>query len=403
MPGIYDNPTEVAVGGTGNLPATNELPVDMHTKMLSAYAPLTPLTVILGKLAEDTAHNFRIDWIEKREIPTTMVVATTEGSAGATVVMVANATTLVEDTLLYNPRNDDLRIVDSVPTTQSVTVTVDQGGKTSTVWKAGDVIHVLLPALDENDTTNRNVSVADTNVYNFEQLCKLQYAITRLQDAMKTHFGGRGSKRQELKMQKYREYRIKKEKLLYFGGRATGGTAPATKRLAGGAVHYLKDGTLYKDFNGILTESGLRNFYGDYKDENPDATEITHFCAGNVIDLIDYFAGDKVRITPQSKEFGLDMSTYRSRGLRINLVALPLLDVPVTEGWGFLFDMERIKLKTIDRDTFFPHDRNAGAGEIMYDTYRGVYSLLVANESRHAMHVGALLQKGVKNVYKSNT
>lgn len=389
--GIFDDPTEVAVGGTDNLPATNELPVDMHSKMFSAFPGLTPLTVVLGKFADSQAHNFRIDWQEVKEVPTTVIVATTEASAGATIVVVANGPTLVADTLLYNPRNDDLRIVDSVPTTQSVTVTVDQGGKTSTIWQSGDVIHVLLPALAENDETARNVSVADQNVFNFEQICKLQYRITRLMDAMTTHFGGRGSKREQLKQQKFKEYRIKKEKLMTYGGRATGGTAPATKRMMGGLVHYLRDGTNFKDFNGIMTETGFRNFIGDYKDENPDATEVMYFAAGNVIDLITDFGLDKVRLDPFSKEIGLDVLRYKSRGLLVRLIANPLMDVPVTEGFGYLLDMERITMKTIDRDTFFPHDRNAGAGELMTDTYRGVYSLLVGNETRHAMSVGALL------------
>jgi hypothetical protein len=387
-----DNPTAMAVGGTGNLPATNELPVDMHPKMMDSYVGLTPITSMLTRISEKEGTNFRHDWIEKKEIPTTVVVATGESSASTTVYVVANGTTLVQDTLLYNARCDDLRLVDSTPTTNTVTVSLNQGGKTSAVWKAGDVVHVLLPAVAENDNTHRNVSVADENVYNYQQLCLLEFAITRLQDAMKTHFGGRGSKRQELKMQKYREYRIKKEKMLYFGGRATGGTAPASKRMAGGIVHFLRNGTLYKDFGGIMTESGFRNYLGNYKDQNPDAMKVYHFCAGGVADIISYFGADKVRISPESKTFGLDISTYKSRGLTCQIVTLPLLDAdPVTSGWGFTLDLERVAMKSIDRDMYVPWDRTAAGGEVIYDKYRGVYSLMLANESRHAMMVGAKL------------
>lgn len=386
-----DNPTLVTVGGTGNLPATNEIPVDMHPSLLSAYTQLTPLTVILARNSEDPTFNFRIDWMEKKEIPTTVIVATTESSAGTTVTVVDNGPTLVKDTLLYNPDKDDLRIVDSTPSGNAVTVTISQGGKTSSAWEAGDIVHVLLPAVAENDTdgTTRVSSVANENLYNYVQLCKLQFAITRLEDAMKTYFGGRGSKREELRQQKYREYRIKKEKMLYFGGRATGGTAPASKRMMGGLNHFLRDGTLFKDFGGYLTESGFRNLIGDYKDQNPESTRVMVFTAGNVCDIVSDFGGDKVRLSPDSKVYGLDIMRYRSRGIEASLVSLPLLDVGVTDGWGWILDMERVMLKKVDSDTFYPHDRNAGAGEIMYDTYRGVYSLIVANESKHAMFVGA--------------
>lgn len=378
--------------------ATNELPVDMHAKMMTAEPPLTPLNVILNRLAEDPAHNFRIDWQEKKEIPTTLVVAATESSVSTSISVVDNGDTLVKDTLLYNPRNDDIRLVDANEDDNTLTVTINQGGKTSTVWNIGDVIHVLHPALVENDNpgnaatfTMRNKSVADENVFNYQQLTKLQFGITRTMDQVKTHFGGAGTKRQELKGQKFREYMIKKEKNLYFGGRATGGTAPATRRTAGGVTHYLKDGTLYQDFNGILTETGFRNFIGDYKDQNPDATSIWYFAAGNVIDIIGDWGLDKIRLNPMSKTLGIDILDYKARGITIKLVALPLLDIGITRGWGWLLDMERIRLKTLRRDTFFPDAYNVGMSEVIYDTYVGEYSLLLANESRHAMSVNALL------------
>jgi len=383
--------TAVATGGAQNLYATNELPVDMHPRMMDSYSSLTPLTKILTQMAEDPSTNYRVDWQEKKNIPTYLVQATTESSASTSLYVVDNGDTVVADTLVYNPRTDDMRLVSSNETDNTLTVVVSQGGTTSSAGQSGDIWHVLPPSLAENDESYRAKSVADENIYNLHQLVKLQYGITRIGDKMKTHFGGAGSKREELKSQKYREYREKKEKLAYFGGRATGGTAPATKRQAGGLTYYLRTGTLYKDFNGILTESGWRSWVGDYKDQNPDATNIWFFGAGNVIDIIDGWGLDKVRLTPESKTYGLDILTYRNRGMTVKLVALPLLDIGVTKGWGWLLDMERIRLKTLDRDMFYPEAKNIGESEIIYDTYRGVYTIMIANESRHAMCTGALL------------
>lgn len=138
-----------------------------------------------------------------------------------------------------------------------------------------------------------------------------------------------------------------------------------------------------------MTETGFRNFLGAYKDQNPDATEVFYYCAGSVFDIISDFGADKVRINPMSKKFGLDISTYISRGIKVHMVSLPLLDAGVTRGWGFLLDLKRTSMRPLERDAFFPHDRNAGAGEVMRDSYRGIYSLMVANESRHAMSVNA--------------
>ena len=99
--------TIVQTGGAGNLYATNELPVDMHPKTMSALVSLTPLTSILTKLRTDKAHNFRIDHQEKKEIATTIVCAQTESSApsGANALAIqGDGYSLVLDTLIFNPR-----------------------------------------------------------------------------------------------------------------------------------------------------------------------------------------------------------------------------------------------------------------------------------------------------------
>jgi len=382
--------TIVLTGGTANLPATNELQVDMWKKRMNSLVSITPLTSITSRLAVNPAHNFRIDLTEEHEMPTTVTIAVTEASASTTIYVTAYGTTLVQDTLLYNPRTDDLRLVDSQPGANTVTVTIDQGGTTSSIWNQGDVVHVLLPALPENDATEwRTASVANSNIYNLQQICKLQFAMTRLENKMTTHFGGPGSARQQLKGQKYNEFRVKGEKLRWFGGRQTGGTAPATKRMSNGIVRILKSGTHYKDFNGIFTETGFDNWLGDYHDDNPDATNIALFCAPNVKRQIHYWGKDKIRLSPQSKSYGLNLDQYIG-DMTVDLIPVPIFTDDTTRGWMFILDLSRIKLQDIDRPQFYPEAKNVGESEVIYDTYREVTSMLVANESRHGMAVGAV-------------
>lgn len=386
--------TEVLVGGTGNLPATNELPVDMHSKQFTTFPQLTPLTVILNKLNEDPAFNFRIDWQETNEIPTTLQVGTQLGAAGTALVVTGNGNTAVKDTLIFNPRTFDLAAVDSNPGSDTaITVTRSVGGTTGAIWLSGDVLHVLPPAIPENDadTSFRAVSVADSNVFNFVSVLKMQFEITRLMNKMKTHFGGAGSKRDQLKQQKFREVRKKKEKLLMFGGRSSTGTAPASKYLTGGLTHYLRNGTLYKDFNGIFTESGFDNYIGDYFDQNPDAQEIMFFASPNIRRLMSAWGKDKVRVSPDSTKFGFRIDTYVAGNIDVKVVTLPLLVDPVTKGWGWILDMQRIRLRVIDPLTFFPDAKAVGESERILDTYRGVDSLLIGSENRHSMMVGALI------------
>lgn len=344
-------------------------------------------------MGSNPAHNTRIDWIEENEIPDTLVIGATESSAGTSITVVANAYTAVNDSVLFNTRTYDCRRVNAVPASDTaLTVAISEGGTTSAVWNAGDVIHVLPPALPENDAEYRLSSVVSDNVYNYVHLMKLQYALTRVVDKVHTIDGGAGSKRSQLKRQKYREFRKKLEKLLYFGGRATSGDANYTElRMMGGLTHYLRNGTLYKDFNGIMTESGLRSFLGDYKDQNPDSSNVMIFAAGNVLDIISNFGRSALKIAPESKTYGLDIWNYISRGLRAKLVALPLLTDAYSRGWGWILDMERLKIRWLDPPKFYPEALNVGESENIIDTYRGVVSMLIGNESRHAMFVGAKL------------
>jgi hypothetical protein len=386
----YTSRTAVGTFGSANGFATNELAVDMYGSTLEAYPALTPLTTILTKAETNPATNFRVDWQESGSIPDKVVVGAAVAAGGTSVTVVANGTTIPLNSHLFNPRTFDQAEVTVAPTTNTLTITRSEGGTTAAAWIAGDVLYVLPPAVAENDSeTFRAASVADTNVYNLMQLIRMQFCIDRVANAVSTHFGGAGAKRHQLKMQKYHEFRRKWEILTYFGGRSSSGTAPATVRTAGGLTHYLRNGTLYKDFGGWMTHSGFRAWLGDYKDQNPDSTNIMFFAAGNVIDRVNDVALNQVRVSPESDTYGMDLQRYKARGLMVDMVPLPLLTDHTARGFGWILDMSRIRLRTLEGPMFYPEALNVGQSELIYDTYRVVTCLLVGNESRHSMCVGA--------------
>lgn len=390
---LWDLPSTVVTGGAGNLYGTNELPVDMHKKQFTTFPALTPLTVILGKMESQNAFNFRIDWFEQKEIPTEVVVTGALASGGTALKIAGGAYTCVLDSLLFNSRTQDIAEVGSAPSSATA-LTVSRGacGTTAAAWVLNDVLQVLPPMIPEDDQdTYRTSSVADVDVYNLMQLSRLQFAITRTANGQSSHWGGPGWKRARLQAQKYRECRMKHEKMLYFGRRSSSGTAPTSSRSMGGLCHFLLDGTLYRDFNGIMTESGFRSWIGDYLDQNPEATNIWYFTSRNVIDIINGWAKGSVRISPESKKYGVDIYEYVATGARVKLVRLPMLNDPYTKGWGWLLDMDKIMMKTLSPLTLHKEAKNVGESERIIDTYRWQTSLLVGDEKSHGMSVGALL------------
>lgn len=382
----------ISTAGAANYPVTNETKIDLWAKRQRAYGAIAPLTKILSRLAVNKSHNVVIDVIEENKMPTTVIVAETESTVGTTIKVQAYGTTLVKDTQLYNPVTNDIRTVDSTPAANTVTVTINAAGTTSsTVWSAGDQIEVLLPQLAENDSSVRPVSVRSSRVFNYQQLAKLQYSVTRTNNAQKTNFGGPGEFRKVLRSQKAWEFAEKTEKLKMFGGRGTSGSGASIKRAAGGLNHFLRSGTLYKNFSGSFTESGFDNWLGDYSDQNPSVNRVDFLCAPNILRQINYFAKDKIRISPDQKKYGLNLNMYIGGPLEVNLIRAPLLTGPALSGWGWLLDFTRIRLQDLEKTMWHGDAYDIGVNETILDTFRENTSMLVSNETRHAMCTGATL------------
>lgn len=386
--------TYAAIGGAGNIPATNQVPVDMHEYQFSAFPQDTPLTVILGKLAESSAKNLRVDWMERQEFPTTLRVAGNLASGGTALICTNHIKSLPVDTLLYNPRTFDQARVSVNAQTDDTTCTIvrSTGGTTAAAWVVGDILHVLSTEVPEDDdNTARDAEIADVNFYNYSQLVRLGFKITRSL-ANLSPYPGLPSFLDSMESKTYRKYRITKEKMLFMGGRATSGTAPATRRQMGGIIEKLRTGTLYKDFGGLVTESGYENWVGDYGDQNPDVTTIYNFLAPNFYRNVCRFARKSLRIAPEAKTYGLPgIQEYMVADKRVVLVPLPLFMDAETRGWGFLLDVQnRMVLKTFFKDTYIPDPGiSVNPSERMRGIYRGSWSLIVANETAHSMAVGA--------------
>lgn len=381
-------PTIITNAGTGNAFATNETLIDMSDKRYRAYARQAVLTTLLLRLNRMPSHNFLVDLIEENEIPTKVVVGATMAAGGTTLNVVDFGTTLVLDSILWNPTNSEYLRVTAAPTSNAISVTNHSG--TTAQWNVGEEVIVLPPVITEDDENIRTSSAVDSRIYNYHQILKLSFKVTRLANKVHTQFGGAGSKRLQLQQQKFREFKVKDEQRKWFGARTTSGTAPATRYGTGGVISVLENGTLYKDFGGTFTESGWDNYLGNYFDQNPDAEKIAFFGAPNVIRQINYFAKDKLRLSTNTKKYGLNLNSYVGGMMDVDLIPTPIFNQSTpTKGWGFILDLNRIMIKELDGMVLEKDAKAMGESENIYDTYRAVDSLLIANESRHSMMVGA--------------
>jgi len=395
--GTVVGPGSSGTPSTSSFPQTNELKIDMQPSMIKTYPTLTPLTVILTRQSNDPAHNITIEAIEENEMPYYVEIAETEASASTSISVKNHGKSLVRDSLLFNPRTKDIRIINDDPTgNSSITVAIDQCGTTSSVWKVGDIVYVQLPALSETDSPAggtqrwRTAVAQNSRIYNLTQLAKLQTKISRSLNAVSTWFGGPGSIRKQFHRQKYREYRIKKELNLYFGGRSSSAGSGSDARTNNGLFGVLYSGTNFSNFNGSFTESAWDDHIASYMDNNPDVGRIAAFVAPNVKRQITYWGKEQIRLSPQSKQYGLRIDEYIGADAPVDLIPCPLLSHSAdTKGWGWFIDMNYIKLKTLEADSLYLEALNVGQSEDIIDTYRGQFSAMLSNETRHSMFVGA--------------
>ncbi len=375
---------------TLDYPATNELAVDMWGKTWESFPSIVPLTAIMSKMSDENSFNFRVDLIERHAMPISFTL-NNNASTGTSLTINTDYNALVEGTLLFNARTEDIASVDTTPTTATVTVSRSAAGTTAVAWLADDVLFAMLNVIAENEADYiESASKQNTNVYNYQQLNRLCFAVTRTDARMKTVHGG--TFREMAQTQKWREYLEKKEINTYMGGRSTSGTAPATIRTMGGLHYFLKDGDLFKDFGGNLTETSFDDYLNSIYVAQPDIVNPWCFLAPGAKKKIYNFAKAKGQITldeETSNTYGMQIDEYDYDGMMVKLVRLPLLaKSPDTNGWGWLLDLDRMTYKTLEKEML--HKDIVGMrSEVITDMYRGQSSMLLANQEKHSMFVNA--------------
>ena len=381
--------TVVETGLSTNIWATNEKPVDMFSSMFENFPSLTPLIAILTKLSSFDVGNSRIDWTEQEETPT-RVISTALATSGAATLTIADFAYLRNHDFLWNPRTREVVKVQDTSLDSSVSVIRGWGDTDGTAVVAGDYWEIMSPSYHEGYDEANPRSPVNTNFYNYTaEIAHFVRTSNRVMNE-KSWFAGKGGKRMENHTKMFREFKIKLEKALLFSYRADTVSTQSSYtsnyiKTMGGLVEKLSNGANYLDVNGALTESILDDWLTDIYTGMPDTGGLTAFCAPKVYKIINQIAKPLIRISPNSKKYGLQLKQYQG-AITLDLIPHPLLQGAMS-GWMFALDLDHIKLAyqqrpQLDLDVYV---KRAGFIE---DKYSAMVSILAANEKRHGMAVG---------------
>lgn len=369
-------------GTTDLLYSTNERPIDMFSAMFESYPALTPLISILTKINSDETSQSTIRWTNSRDLPRTLVITADVAIAAGTMTS-SQYTYARKNDIYYYPTTGERVRVTATPSSSAVAITKGWGASDDLAIPAGATLVKLSPGYEENTSDiNPRMAVNDED-YNYTQEMDKHTRHSWRTMNESTFFGGKGTKRTEDNAKMVRDAKIELELNTWFQTLAdTAGTTYYIKT-AKGIEEWLRPGTNYVDMNGLLTESKLDGTLADISAQWPDQPRLMAFGSHRVMNIINQIAKPLIRLSPNSKEYGLRLNQY-SGAIDLDLAPVPLFNMPTLREWMFVLDLNYATIVYQKRPMLMLDVEKIGA-RYTTDRFYGLVSLRFAQEARHIM------------------
>jgi len=372
--------------------STNEKPIDMHPVLYQNTPWAYPVQAILAsRMGEGSTSQSKVYWSEQQMIPTEVYTTdtTAAGTAGSTKTLtIANYTYVQDHDILKNLRTGEVVRVQGAVSSASVTAVAGWGSTTPAITVPGDRWLIMSPAYAEAEDSKYSRAIANEEKYNnTQEIVEYVQTSTRVMNEA-TFFGGKGTKRDENIQKMVDSWRKKFEYTLIYSRRADTADGSYYAKSMNGIEAHLDTGTNYFNVNGILTESILDSYLADLWANWPSGgINSRAFVAGaKIINIINRLCKDKIRLSPNSKQYGMRLNQYFGFGAEIDLVPHPLLSGPYMEETAFVLDFDRIMLKYQSRPVLTRNVYHQAANFVVDKMY-GLVTMMLSEEKRHGMMV----------------
>jgi hypothetical protein len=191
--------------------------------------------------------------------------------------------------------------------------------------------------MNEEGASKRTLKTTKgVNVYNLTQIFRNPYGVTGTENASDMYG------EQDLKQLRYEigvSHSIDIERAFLFGERVstTGASLSNPQRATRGVIKFLEDGAsasrIMSVSDGNLTESVFREWLRALYENDPGATRVI-FMSRLVADVIDGWAGEKLRVVPKDKTYGIHVTEYISAVGSVYLIQHHLLTGDVYGGYA---------------------------------------------------------------------
>lgn len=374
--------------------ATNEKPIEMLPDMKDKdFSDVAPTLKLLMAFGERTVNQSRIDATVSRELPDTVVV-TDNVAAGASTLPIANYAYLRNHDTLYNPDTlETFKIQDAAIDGTVAVLSITNGYSTvKTGFPAGTRLLIGLPAIHESADEILSRAPVNENYFNYTQEFPFNTK-TSLRDMEEvTYFGGKGAKRLDNNKKTWRRYLKAAEYALTLSERSKNlstqsGYTDSYVWTMDGIIPRLKTSKNYTDFGGQFSQTGFEAMCLQKYKSWPDSTRLVALCSPSVYSNFSFSLRDQIRLTPDSKKYGLQIPEYNG-SVDCGLMRAPLWVHGAMEGWILLLDISDISLLWQKKPTWQLNVASQDKNYIV-DKFHGLMSMILGNPDRHAFGVNA--------------
>lgn len=341
-------------------------------------------------LAKKVTTSTKFEWYENAMLNVKSNVNNVAGITSTdTTIEVDDGDVYSENDLVWNTRTNELMEVDSI---SGDIITVRRGVGASGVGVAmlnDDELIVIGNLYPENETSGTPKTNVGDNVYNYTQIIRTPFGLSRSLMNSETYAGDDWAI--QVKMNGI-EHLKKMERVAWFGKRETGtdtvnNAAGAPKRTTGGILnHFLS--TNVTTAAATLTESEWDSWLETALKKGSRMKYV--FCAPRVLTVVSGFAKSKLDFKMDSSRYGVSVSEYQSPHGTVKLVRCPIFDESVnTNGHAVALDMSKIKYRYLkDSDTKFKDNIQENDRDGRKAEYITEFGIQLQNESEMAVLKG---------------
>ena len=288
--------------------------------------------------------------------------------------------------VVRNARSGENMIVATVASGTTITAGRAFGSNAAAAGLAGDSLFIVGNASEENAGARNVNSTRATPNTNYTQIFRTTIALSRTEKEVKL-YGGPDLPYQRAK--KGTEHALDIERAFWWSQKYydTTGTQGHPRRSTGGVYEFLQAGNSYvQNQNGPLTAPDFNTFlregftYGN--------NEKMLFASGLVLQAINEMARGQIRIKPEEKTYGIQISEWYTPFGMINIVHNPLF-IDAYASYAFMMDMESFRYRFLmNSDTTLRLNIQAPDLDGQVDEYLSEVGLERKQAPRHALLLG---------------